>query len=49
LLRPILAKKELFVIDLAAYGLDKKIIGFFGEFNAGPGAVRKTLEKYLPV
>ena len=48
-LGPILSNANIFGIDLAAYGLDKKIIDFFGEFVAGSGAVRKTLKKYLPV
>ncbi len=46
-LQPILANANIFGIDLVAYGLDKKVIGFFSELVAGPGAILATLKKYL--
>ena len=47
ILKPILSNTTLFGIDLVKYGLDQKIIGFFMELIAGPGAVKETLKKYL--
>jgi fructuronate reductase len=46
-LKPILANKIIFGVDLVQYGLDQKVIGFFTELVAGPGAVKATLQKYL--
>jgi len=46
-LRPILSDKEMFGIDLYEAGLGAKIEGYFREMITGPGAVRKTLEKYI--
>ncbi len=46
-MKPLLKKESIFGLDLYAAGLGEKIEGFFLEMLAGPGAVRKTLEKYL--
>ena len=45
-LAPILGNANIFGSDLYAAGLGEKIEGYFKEELAGPGAVRKTLEKY---
>lgn len=45
---PILSNPALFAVDLCEIGLAGKISGMLREMLAGPGAVRKTLEKYLP-
>lgn len=44
---PILKDKSIFVIDLYECGMADRIKGMLKEMLAGPGAVRKTLEKYL--
>ena len=46
-LRPILSNSGVFSLDLYDVGLGKKIEGYFSEMIEGPGAVRKTLDKYL--
>lgn len=46
-LDPILANKNLFGVSLKEIGLDEKVEAIFKELLAGPGAVRKTLKKYL--
>lgn len=46
-LRPILSETRIWGVDLYACGLADKIVGYFNELIAGPGAVRKTLEKYV--
>lgn len=46
-IKPILANANIFGVDLVELGLDQKVISFFTELVAGPGAVRATLEKYL--
>lgn len=46
-IKPLLEKESIFGLDLYAARLGEKIEGFFLEMLAGPGAVRKTLEKYL--
>jgi len=46
-LRPFLSNGNLFGIDLYAAGLGEKIEKMFAEMAAGPGAVRKTIEKYI--
>ncbi len=43
----ILGDRSIFVIDLFACGMANKVKGMFREMIAGPGAVRKTLVKYL--
>lgn len=45
---PILSNKVLFGCDLYQVGLGKKVETMFVELMQGKGAVRKTLEKYLP-
>ena len=44
--RPILEKEEIFGVDLYEAGLGDTVEGYFKEMMAGPGAVRRTLEKY---
>ena len=46
-LAPILSNQVLFGVDLIQVGLGDKIQIMVGELLAGPGAVRKTLKKYL--
>ncbi len=46
-LNPILSNTLLFGVDLNAVGLGEKIEGMVKEMLAGPGAVRRTLYKYL--
>lgn len=46
-LHDILSNSSLFGVDLYAAGLGGKIEGLFAEMIAGPGAVRKVLQKYL--
>jgi len=43
----IVSNEKIFGVNLADAGLDDKVIKYFRELIAGPGAVRKTLEKYL--
>lgn len=47
-LAPILSNEQLFGSDLYAVGLGEKIEGYFTEMISKPGAVRATLQKYLP-
>jgi fructuronate reductase len=46
-LRGILSRPAIFSLDLYEAGLGGRIESYFTEFLAGPGAVRKTLRKYL--
>lgn len=46
-LQPLLSDATLFGVDLYKAGLADKVISYFAELVAGPGAVRKTLEKYV--
>ncbi len=46
-MEPILSNPVLFGTDLVRAGLAGKIEGMFGELLAGPGAVRKTLHRYM--
>lgn len=46
-LRPLLSNDKIFGIDLVKAGLAEKVEGYLEELLEGPGAVRKTLEKYL--
>ncbi len=46
-LRPILSDDAIFGVNLYDCGLADKVIRYFKELNAGPGAVRATLEKYI--
>ena len=43
----VLSNQSLFGVDLRQAGLEEKIAEMFAELAAGPGAVRKTLQKYL--
>lgn len=45
-LKPILSDATIFGIDLYSCGLAEKIIGYWKEMMAGPGAIRATLKKY---
>ena len=47
ILRPILSNRQIFAVDLYEAGLADKVLGYFEEMIEGPGAVRKTLEKYI--
>ncbi len=46
-LDPILKNKDLFRNDLLEVGLGDRIKTYFAEMMEGPGAVRKTLHKYV--
>ena len=46
-LAPILRNPVLFGLDLNGIGLAARVEQMFGEMLAGPGAVRRTLKKYL--
>lgn len=46
-LKPILSDAAIFGADLYQCGLAEKIIGYFRELIAGPGAVRSVLVKYI--
>jgi fructuronate reductase len=46
-LKPILSDARLFGVNLYEVGLGERIEGYFAELMAGPGAVRKTLHKYI--
>lgn len=44
---PILSNAKIFGSDLYVAGLGEKIEGYLAELLAGPGAIRKTLQKYV--
>ncbi len=46
-LEPILSNESLFGVNLYNVGLGEKIEGYFAEMIQGPGAVARTLEKYV--
>jgi fructuronate reductase len=46
-LKAILSNEKIFGVDLYQAGLGERIEGCFAELLAGPGAVRKALQKYL--
>lgn len=46
-LRPILSDASVFAVDLYECALAGKVIDYFKELMAGPGAVRATLKKYV--
>jgi len=48
-LKPILSNPTLFATDLCKAGLSDKIEKMLAELIVGPGAVRKTLQKYLVI
>ncbi|MCL2093180.1 MAG: mannitol dehydrogenase family protein [Treponema sp.] len=45
-LRPIFSDARIFAVDLYQAGLGEKAEAYFEELVAGPGAVKRTLEKY---
>ena len=47
-LRPILTNKVIFAVDLVEVGLADKICDMLRSLVAGKGAVRATLQRYLP-
>ena len=46
-LEPTLSDLRIWGADLQAAGLKERVVQYFNEFNAGPGAVRQTLHKYV--
>jgi fructuronate reductase len=46
-LEPILSNEKIFGLDLCAAGLGNRIEAYFAELLAGPGAVARTLKKYV--
>jgi fructuronate reductase len=46
-LKAILSNEKIFAVNLYDAGLGERIESYFAELIAGPGAVRKTLQKYL--
>ena len=46
-LKEILSNDAIFGVNLYKLGLGEKVEGLFKELNAGPGAIRNTLKKYL--
>lgn len=46
-LKDILYNEQIFGVNLYEVGLGGKIEAYFAQLNKGPGAVRKTLQKYL--
>lgn len=47
-LRPVLENEKIFGVNLYAVGMADKVVAYLQEMIAGPGAVRKTLQKYVP-
>ena len=45
----ILSREDLFAVNLVECGLSEKITEYFNELNAGVGAVRATLKKYVSI
>ena len=46
-LKKLYSRKDIFAVDLYEAGLGERIVGMVKELYAGPGAVRKTLHKYV--
>lgn len=46
-LRPVLENEKIFGVNLYEVGMAELVCGYFRELIAGPGAVRKVLEKYV--
>jgi len=44
---PVLSRKDIFALDLNEAGLAPIVTGYLNEMLAGPGAIRKTLQKLL--
>lgn len=47
ILRPIMENASIFGVNLYEVGMADRVYGYFTELNAGVGAVRETLKKYL--
>lgn len=47
ILKPVLSNSKIFGVDLYEVGMAELVCSYFSELIAGPGAVRKTLEKYV--
>ena len=47
ILKPVLSDNRIFGVDLYEVGMADLVCSYFKELIAGPGAVRKTLEKYV--
>ena len=47
ILKPVLSNSKIFGVDLYEVGMADLVCSYFKELIAGPGAVRKTLEKYV--
>ena len=46
-LKPVLENEKIFGVNLYEVGMAEKVLGYFREMITGPGAVRKTLQKYV--
>ena len=46
-IRPIMENARIFGVNLYKAGMADKVCGYFKELIAGPGAIRKTLQKYV--
>ena len=46
-LKKLFSRKDIFAVDLYEIGLGERIEGMVRELYAAPGAVRKTLHKYV--
>lgn len=46
-LRPILENTKIFGVNLYEVGMADKVVGYLNEMLEGPGAIRKTLQKYV--
>ncbi len=46
-IKPLLENKVIFGVNLYEVGLAGKVVAYFEEMTAAPGAVEKTLKKYL--
>ncbi len=46
-IKPLLENKTIFGVDLCQVGMADMVCGYFREMIAGPGAVQKTLDKYV--
>ena len=44
---PVLHMEKIFGVDIYEAGLAPKVVGYYKELIAGPGAVRATLKKYV--
>ncbi|MCC5895687.1 MAG: mannitol dehydrogenase family protein [Alkalibacterium sp.] len=47
IVKPILARKDIFAVDLYETGLADKVVGFLSQLTEKPGAVRDTLKQSL--